>query len=235
MKGTTLSVYVIVLSFLAATTALLPAQSTSSQENVTCRTNRTLLQHGGEWALLESEIAMPGGIKVFTNATFQINDGNVRHLREGQILRSDGFLLNPDGSSMPVFDHIVMRGAAVKVVKDGESAVLTDALVLPDGSVINPDGTYGRPNGRTSRLVDGQLLTLEGASMSGLDTISFRNGKVVVYKAGALIPLQSANVIMGMYDGTRVSGAGLVTYRDGTTTQMTEGQVITVPGVRASW
>jgi len=33
--------------------------------------------------------------------------------------------------------------------------------------------------------------------MPVLDTISFRSGKVVVYKSGALIPLPSPNVIMG--------------------------------------
>ena len=71
--------------------------------------------------------------------------------------------------------------------------------------------------------------------MPGLDTISFRNGKVVVYKSGALIPLSSPNIIMGMYDGTRVRGDGLVTSRDGTTSQLTEGQTITVEGVRAGW
>jgi hypothetical protein len=76
---------------------------------------------------------------------------------------------------------------------------------------------------------------LEGASLAGLDTISFRNGKVVVYKTGAVIPLQSPAVIMGMYDGTRVRGDGFITFHDGTTTQLSEGQIITAPGVRASW
>jgi len=123
----------------------------------------------------------------------------------------------------------------VVVFKDGEGEALTDTLVLPDGTGISPDGTFLRPNGRRSRLVDGQLLTLAGVPMGGLDTIRFSNGKVVVYKSGALIPLQSPNVIMGMFDGTRVRGDGFITFHDGTTTQMAEGQIITVPGVRASW
>jgi hypothetical protein len=134
---------------------------------------------------------------------------------------------------MPVCDHIAMIGATVTVFRDGEGEPITDTLVLPDGTCINRDGTYARRYGRSSRLVDGQLLTLQGAPMSGLDTISFRDGRVVVYKAGSLIPLQSPIVIMGMYDGTRVRGDGFITFRDGTTTQMTEGQIVTVPGVRA--
>jgi hypothetical protein len=234
MKPTTLRVLVIIQFFLAANAVLLFAQANASTEGVTGLTNRTLLQRRGEWTLLESQMTMMGGIEVFTNGTFRVNDGKARQLQEGQILRPDGNLLNPDGSIMPVFDHIAMSGATVLVFKDGEGEALTDTLVLTDGTGINPDGTYARP-GRSSRLVDGQLLTLEGVPMPGLDTISFRNGKVVVYKSGALIPLSSPNIIMGMYDGTRVRGDGLVTSRDGTTSQLTEGQTITVEGVRADW
>jgi hypothetical protein len=143
--------------------------------------------------------------------------------------------LNPDGSIMPAFDHITLSGPKVMVFKDGQGEPLTDKLILPDGTGINPDGSYVRGSGRRSRLVDGQLLTLEGAPLPTLDTIRFSNGKVVVYKSGALIPLQSPNVIIGMYDGTRVRGDGLITYRNGATSQMTEGQVITVEGVRPTW
>ena len=138
---------VILPFFLAANAGLLCAQSNFSTEGVTCRTNRTLFQRGGEWTLLSFEMTMPGGIKVFTNGTFRVNDGEARHLQEGHILRPDGNLLNPDGSIMPVFDHIAMSGATVMVFKDGEGEALTDTLVLPDGSGINPDGTYARPTG----------------------------------------------------------------------------------------
>jgi hypothetical protein len=235
MKRTTLGSLVIVQFFLAANAGLLFAQSNSSTEGVICRTNRSLLQHGVESTLLTAEMTMPGGIKVLTNGTFRVNEGKARRLKEGQILRADGYLLNPDGSIMPACDHIAMSGATVMVFRDGEGEALAAPLTLPDGSIINPNGAYAGSNGRYSRLVDGQLLTLEGVSIGGLDTISLRNGKVVVYKSGALIPLQSPNVIMGMYDGTRVRGDGFITFHDGTTTQMAEGQIITVPGVRASW
>jgi hypothetical protein len=40
---------------------------------------------------------------------------------------------------------------------------------------------------------------------------------------------------MGMYDGTRVRGDGLVTFPDGSTTQLADGQIITLAGVRADW
>ena len=235
MKLTTLLALVIIPFFLATNAVPLFAQVNSSTEAITCRTNRTLLQRSGEWTLLESRMTMPGGITVFTNGTFRVNAGKTRRLETEQILRADGMLLNPDGSVMPVFDHIVMSNGKVMVFKDGEGEALTTPLTLPDGSIINPDGSYTRPSGRRSRLVDGQLLTLEGASMKRLDTITLRNGQVVVYKSGVLIPLKSPYDIMGMYDGTRVRGDGLVTSKDGTTSHLTEGQTITVEGVRADW
>ena len=73
--------------------------------------------------------------------------------------------------------------------------------------------------------------------MRGLDTISFRNGKVVVYKSGALIPLPSPNVIRGMYDGTRVRGDGFITFPDGHTAQMAEGETghSELPILRVDW
>lgn len=231
----TLRILVVTQFFLAANAVLLFAQANSSIETVTCLTNRTLLQQGAGWTLLESPMTMPGGIKVFTNGTYQVNEGKTRHLGTGQLLRADGFLLNADGSAIPVFDHIVMSNGKVMVFKDGEGEALTTALTLPDGSVINPDGSYSRPYVRQSRLVDGQLLTLQGASMRGLDTITLRNGKVVVCKSGRLIQLQSPLETMGLYDGSRVRGDGLLTSRDGTTSKLAEGQTITVEGVRAEW
>src|ERR1017187_6120703 len=234
MKSATLRISVIIQFFLAANAVLLFAQANSFTDGVICRTNRTLLQSVGEWTILTSRMTMPGGIEVFTNGTFRVNEGKPRLLETGQILRADGTLLNPDGSVMPVFDHIAMSNGRMMVFKDGEGEGLTTALTLPDGSTINPDGSYVHGT-RRSRLVDGQLLTLEGASMGGLDTITLSNGKVVVYKSGALIRLESPVQIMGLCDGSRVRADGLVTARDGTTTRLTEGQTATVEGLRANW
>ena len=119
--------------------------------------------------------------------------------------------------------------------KDGKGEVMTGPQTLADGTLINPDGSYTRPGGRTSRLVDGQIISLKGTPIVGLDTISLRNSKVVVFKAGAAIPLQSPEQIMGMYDGTRVKGDGLVSFQDGSSIQLTNGQIITVTGVRADF
>jgi hypothetical protein len=238
MKPTVLRALAICQFLVIANADLVFAQTNSSAEAVTCRTNTSLLQSGDELTPLTQELTMPGGIEVFTNGTFRVKEGKTRPLKEGEILRADGYLLKPDGSVMPVFDHIAMSKGRVMVFKDGEGEALSAPLTLPDGSIINPDGSYWRPSGsygRRSRLAEGRLLTLEGASLGGLDTISLRNGKIVVHKSGALIPLQSSNQTMAMHDGTRVRGDGLITFPGGATTQLAEGQTIAVPGLRADW
>src|ERR1044071_2085513 len=86
----------IVQILLAGDSTLFSARANSSADEVTCRTNATLVRSTGDWKPLESELKMPGDIRVFTNCTFQINERKRRTLQEGQILRSDGNLLNPD-------------------------------------------------------------------------------------------------------------------------------------------
>jgi hypothetical protein len=46
---------------------------------------------------------------------------------------------------MPVFDHLAMSKGRVMVFMDGQGEALSAPLTLPDGSVINPDGSYWPP------------------------------------------------------------------------------------------
>jgi hypothetical protein len=219
---------------LIAGAAQLHAQNSDANDGVVCVTNSSLLREGSSLTLLTNELSMGNGILVYTNGMFSVNGGKHRQLLDGQVLRPDGFLLNADGSIAPVRDHLLMTGGTVVVYKDGDVSTLSSPFGLPDGSVINPDGSYTRP-GRSARLVDGQMLTLTGESLAGLSTISMKNGQVVVFKSSVLVPLAASNVIMGMFDGTRVNAAGLVTFMDGNTLQLADNQVITLPGIRASW
>lgn len=217
---------------LAMAASRASAQAIPAAEAVTCYTNVTFVLNKTEPARLLEELTFPSDITVFTNGTYQVKDAKARELKEGQILRSDGFLLNADGSTEPVCDHLVMKGGKVWAIKEGVAQALTASLRLPDGTVIQPDGSYVRPYGRRARLVDGQLLTLQGVPMVGLDTVTLRKGKTVVYKAGAVIPLNSPNQLMGLYDGSRVSAQGLVTFPSGKTLQLVEGETLAVPSVR---
>jgi hypothetical protein len=57
-----------------------------------------------------------------------------------------------------------------------------------------------------------------------------RDGQVVVSKSGTLLTLKS-NEIMGLDDGRRVRGDGVILERDGSSTKLTEGEPIVVEGV----
>lgn len=201
---------------------------------VMCSSNHTCLRSEGKWSPVTNEVTMSRGITIFTNGTFQVDDGKIRSLTDGQVLCPDGNLVNPDGSTLPVFDHLAMKGGGVTLFRNGDISTLTGSLTLTDGSEIQSDGSYTRPSGRRSRLVDGQLLTFDGSQITELDTITLRDGRVTVFKAGALLGVEP-NQTRGMFDGTKVHGDGLVTMPDGSTVQLTDGQMITVPGVVASW
>src|SRR5690349_8071606 len=109
MKAKVVRILLVISFGLLASSQSLFAQG-GANILLMARTNTTLLQQGSDWVPLGEEPTLPGGVKVFTNATFQINDGKIRTLREGQMLRGDGYLINPDGSTMPIFDHIAMKG-----------------------------------------------------------------------------------------------------------------------------
>jgi hypothetical protein len=229
----TISKLLVIIPFsFAVGTGLLFGQA---DPMVTYQTNTTLLHEAGGWVPLTHDLDLQRGITVFTNGTFRLNEGKPRKLKEGQILRADGFLLNPDGSTLPVIDHISMHGS-VRVFKDGEGTPLAGSITLSDGSVVESDGSYTRPNARRSRLRDGQLVALDGTPIDGIDTISYKNGQVAACKSGTMISLQPApNIILGMFDGTRVSGDGAILAFDGSRRQLAEGEVLAVPGVRAEW
>jgi hypothetical protein len=234
MKRTRKTQLLIISALLTATVSQVFAQANAAQEAVSCRTNRTVLERDGQLELLKEELSFSHDIKVLTNCTFRVNNGKIRPLQEGQSLRADGNLLQADGSIQPVFDHIAMTAGAVRLFKDGEAQALDAAFTLPDGSTINPDGSYTRPSGRRSRLVDGQIIGLDGAALPSQDTITLRDGRVVVSRSGTLLTLKP-NEIMGMDDGRKVKGDGVILERDGSSTKLEEGQTVVIEGVKADW
>jgi len=234
MKRTLKPQLLIIFVLLTANAGLILAQTDAPMETVSCRTNRTLLESDGQLALLKGELSFSHDIKVFTNCTFQVNNGKVRSLQEGQRLRADGNLLQADGSIQPAFDHIAMIAGTVRIFRDGDGQALDGPFTMPDGSIINPDGNYTRPSGRRSRLVDGQILALDGTALPSQDTITLRDGRVVVSKSGTLFTLQ-ANQIMGLDDGRRVRGDGTILERDGSSTKLEDGQTLVVEGLKADW
>ena len=179
--------------------------------------------------VLNDVLKLPFEIEVNTNGVFKVAGGKERKLKAGQVLRRDGWLLNPDGSVQPVFDHVAMMAGKVMVVRDGQAGTITEPMTFPNNLTIAPDGSCVYPNGSRSRLADGQLFRLDGTSIPGRDAATLKNGQVVVQKGGTLISLLP-NQAMGMSDGTRVQGDGSIRQRDGTVTPLREGQTVLFEG-----
>jgi len=177
---------------------------------------------------MKADVNFAGGIVVRTNGVFQVGKGKERKLEKGQAIMFDGMLYKPDGSVRPVFDHYVATANRVYVVKDGGTpALVTQTVSFPDGSSLRPDAFY-LVRGNLRRLIDGQMLDLEGKIIPSVDTVTLKDGKVTVQKEGALLPVKTSMI---MNDGTQVFADGTMISLDGlTTVKLREGQTIAIPG-----
>jgi hypothetical protein len=223
------------LGFGAGVLALLwalavQAQVDRSVDGVQYRGGQVYCLRGDDLEPLQAEtIKLPFNVKVTTNGTFKVGEGKERKLGEGQIIRSDGWLVN-HGSVQPVFDHLAMLEGKAWLVRDGHASVLTGPMTLTNNWTINPDEECLFPGGASTRLTDGELFRLDGTALPAKDGATLINGRVVMQRDGALIPLQP-NQVTGMNDGSRVSGDGTVTRRDGSITRLVEGRTVLFDGI----
>ena len=198
---------------------------------------RLLFKDGKVWALegaklaaLTENVELPNNITVSTNGTFQVGKYSPRSFLEGQILGADGMLTSPNGRIEPVINHVALdAGKTVSSIDGGKSLVKQD-LPLGADQRLTPDRVLLGGERGWMRVIDGLLFTSDGKVIPALDTISLQNGKVIVQKEGTRIGIEPGRSIM-MNEGTKVFGDGKVLKRDGTSTQLSEGQVLTIEGV----
>lgn len=211
----------------------LQAQTDNQVDGVTVKGENVYCIRGEQLEVLMDNLKFPFDIEVNTNGYFKVASGQERKLEEGQVLRRDGWLLNQDGSIWPVFDHVAMKEGKVVVVRDGRAEMLTESMAFPNKLNIAPDGSCVYPDGSRARMVDGQLFRLDGTSIPAKDTVTLKNGRVVVQKSGTLISLMPSH-IMGMNDGTRVQWDGTIINRDGPMTRLREGQTVLIEGAASA-
>ena len=198
-------------------------------EKVVNQDGKVQAQVGDNLVPMKAAVAFPGGILINTNGMFKVGNGGAeRKLEKGEAITPDGMLHKADGSIGPVFDHYVIRGARVYVVKDGAApAPVTQTVAFPDGSTLTPDAFYNA-GGRLARLIDGQTLAIGGNVIPSLDSVTLKNGKVMVQKDGALFPVATS---ITMNDGSKVLANGTIISFDGRTSRtLKEGETITLPG-----
>ncbi len=206
------------------------ADSGSTVERVLKKDGKMWTVQNGQTREMQEETILPGDIKVMTNGTFRVAGGKVRSFQEGQSLSSDGWLAGTDGSVAPVVDHVFMHNGRAAAFNDGERTFLTQAITLGNQTVIEPGGMIRTPDGRSFRLLDGQMYKMDGSPIATRDTISLQNGKVMVQKDGSIFPVPPGRSLM-MNDGTKAFGDGTVVKNDGTRITLAEGQVLVVSGV----
>jgi hypothetical protein len=222
----------IIFAGLFLALAAVPSQvwADDAADAATVKNNQAYFAQGDQLKPLTENLKFSSDVEVDTNGDFQIANGKKRSLQDGQLLRRDGWLVNPDGSVEPVFDHLAMKAGKVIIVRDGQAETVTETITLPNKFSVNPDGSCVYPDGGHTRLADGQLFRLDGTPIIAKDTVTFKNGQVVVQKQGSLIPLSPVQ-IMGMNDGTRVYGDGSIEPSGGARTKLRDGQTILVNGV----
>jgi sugar lactone lactonase YvrE len=206
------------------------AKDVPSVDQVTAKDGVTMIPQGQTYVALDQEINLTSSIKVSTNATFTVNGGKPRKLEDGAILAKNGMLTTTDGKTSPVVDHITMKNGQLLVYKDGAASPLTRDYVFPNGTRLSPDGTIRTRNGRLVRMIEGQIMELSGESIPAKDTVTLRDGTVYVQKEGSQFKVDSNRSIM-MNDGTKVFGDGTVLKRNGERINLSEGQILTLPGV----
>ena len=199
-------------------------------EKVEFRSQKVFATPGGRILEPPNEIALPFDIVVRTNGTFTVKGGRPRQLEEGEILGSDGMLIKPDGSIIPVIDHVTMNRGKVVMFKDGVATELRQLLQLSDGTSIDPEGKINPHDGAPRRLLDGELFRLNGGSLPARDTITMRDGQVIVQKDGSQLRVEPGRSIT-MNDGTKVLSDGTIIKFNGDQAAVVEGQIYTLEGV----
>ncbi|MBL9167563.1 MAG: hypothetical protein JNN07_07460 [Verrucomicrobiales bacterium] len=171
-----------------------------------------------------NEVSLPRNIVVETTGTFTVAGGKKRALTEGQVLSRDGRLTSPDGSVVPVDDHVTSHGGKILLIQNGEPQLLTTMTQLADGTRVYPDGRMVSPRNATRRLLDGQIVRLNAGGVEATDTARIEKGKVVLFKDGGRIELRAGQV-MAMSDGSRINGSGAIVKPDGSQLALKEGEL----------
>jgi hypothetical protein len=207
-----------------------PLRAADNPEAVLFKDGQVWALEGNKAVFLTNDVQMPKAITVSTNGTFKVGAHSPRSLAEGQILGADGMLLSPNGRIEPVIDHIALDAGKTISSVNGERAALNQDVQLGKDKRLTPDHALLGSDGSWMRVIDGQLFTPDGKTIPGVDSVSLQTGKVVVQKEGTQLTVEPGRSIM-MNDGTKVFGDGTVVGRDGQTTQLSEGQIITLEGV----
>ncbi len=139
-------------TLLSADGSLMPVM-----DHVTQRNGSVVAFKDGVFLAVDRELTLADGSRVFANGTFVRKSGERIRLVDGQLIKLDG-------STLDATDTALLKDGRVVVQKDGSSITLRPAqsMMMSDGTRILGDGTVISKDGSSSKLVEGEVLKLEG-------------------------------------------------------------------------
>ncbi|HVD98163.1 MAG TPA: DUF6799 domain-containing protein [Cytophagaceae bacterium] len=185
---------------------------------------------------LEEDKELSNGIKISKTGEYKTATGSKAKMKNGEIFSSKGDM-------MVLSDYAVkMEGATMKdgkvwIIKDAASTMVEGPSDFGDGLKASNDGTITLKDGSTIALKEGELVTPQGElirkrdDLFSLDGVAIRGGKAMKWDGSKYVPL-SADMTLGT-SGAKVSPAGVVTAKDGSTTKLGEGSMINSKGEMA--
>jgi hypothetical protein len=179
--------------------------------------------------LLEKNLILTDDLKVMTNGVIQIKGEGEVEFAEGRKVSLDGFWINDDGLLVRFKPHFMLKDNTLFFVEQGLFTRVRSDVAFKSGDVLRTDGTVMTRDQRIIRLQDGQALMPDGKALPALDHIMIINGKLVLQKDGSIIPLPLVST-MGMSEGTKVKGDGIITSQSGEQFNLNEGQRLIVAG-----
>jgi sugar lactone lactonase YvrE len=61
-------------------------------------------------------------------------------------------------SKMSQGNEIMMKDGKVTILKDGKTKIIAKDIVLPNGSIVSPDGIVKTKNGKIMKMKEGELI-----------------------------------------------------------------------------
>lgn len=62
-------------------------------------------------------------------------------------------------------NEIMMKDGRITVMKDGKAKTMNKDIIMPNGSIISPDGIVKMKNGKTMQLRNGELIVIRANPM----------------------------------------------------------------------
>jgi hypothetical protein len=179
----------------------------------------------------EESTEMSNGLVVMKNGDYKLATGQKMKLKNGEVITEKGqFMILMD--QVVNLDGVMMKDGKMMMVKDGTLSPMNSDMNLNSTDKATKDGLITKADGSTIQLRDGEMMNMDGSlmrrkdEMMAMDGVTMRNGKMMKYNNGGLIPMDKE---ITMPSG-KVGLDGTVTLKDGSKVMMKDGDIMSQKG-----